>query len=146
MKILFVCSGNTCRSPMAEAMFHKMAKEQEMKVECRSVGVLTYTGSPASDNTVEVLKEIGIDITSFRSTDIKSLFSEIDTIDLFVPMTYTHAMILIQYGIEKKKIYLFDHDIPDPYGRDIDVYRKTRDDLAEQLEKLAEFVKKSENI
>ena len=146
MKILFVCSGNTCRSPMAEAMFREIAKEQELNVECCSAGVLTYTGSPASENTIEVLKEIGIDISNFRSTDIKSLFPEIDTIDLFVPMTYTHAMILMQYGIEKKKIYLFDHDIPDPYGRDIEVYRKTRDDLAEQLEKLAEFVKKSENI
>lgn len=143
MKILFVCSGNTCRSPMAQAIFQKLAAENNIDVECRSAGIATFTGSPASDNSITALNEIGIDISDFRSTSITSLLPTLSEFDLFVPMTYSHAMALLQIGVEKKKIYLFESDVSDPYGGDLNVYRATRDELAEKLETFADFV---ENI
>ena len=144
MKILFVCSGNTCRSPMAEALFKKICEERNMNVECRSAGTATFTGSPASDNSVAVMKEIGIDLTDFRSTSVTAL--NLPEYDLFVPMTYSHALGLLTMGVEKKKIYLFEEDVSDPYGGDIDIYRKTRGEISANLEKLADFVKENYDV
>ena len=142
MKILFVCSGNTCRSPMAQAVFKKIAADRNLNVECRSAGIAAFTGSPASDNSVAALNELGIDLSDFRSTSITSLIPQLNEFDLFVPMTYSHAMALLQLGVEKKKIYLFDTDVSDPYGGDLSVYRATRDELLKKLDTLAEFVEK----
>ena len=140
MKILFVCSGNTCRSPMAEALFIEEAKKRGLDCECRSAGIVTFTGGPASENTIEVMKEIGIDLTHFRTTSFKALLAE--DFDLYVPMTYTHAQALMQQGVNKHKIYMFDKDVPDPYGGGIDFYRQTRDALIANMPKLADFVEK----
>lgn len=138
MKILFVCTGNTCRSPMAQYIFEAEAKKRGIDCECRSAGIATFTGSPASDNAVKVMKEIGIDMSGFRSTAIHAVLS--DDFDLYVPMTYNHAAALCQYGVGKSKIYLISKDVPDPYGGSVDFYRNTRDTLIRDMEKLADFV------
>ncbi len=124
---------------MAEYLFRKICSERNINAECRSAGIATFTGAPASDNSVEVMKEIGIDLSNFRSSRINAL--NLDEFDLFVPMTYSHALGLLTMGVEKKKIYLFDKDVTDPYGGDIGVYRETRDEIAENLVKLADFIK-----
>ena len=145
MKILFICSGNTCRSPMAQAVFQKIAAEKNLSVECKSAGIAAFTGSPASENSVTALKEVGIDISNFRSTSITAIIPRLKDFDLFVPMTYAHAMALLQLGVEKKKIYLFDTDVSDPYGGDLSVYRDTRDELSKKLDTFAEFVQNINN-
>lgn len=139
MKIMFVCSGNTCRSPMAQAMFEKLCSESNIEAECRGAGIVTMTGIPASDFAVEAMQEIGIDLRSYRSTSIKAVL--LDEIDLFVPMTYNHAMTLVQLGVPKNKIYMFSHDISDPYGCGMEEYRAVRDEIAGELKGLLEFVK-----
>ncbi len=140
LKILFVCSGNTCRSPMAQVMFEKMCKENNIDVECKGAGTATTTGILASNNSVEVMREIGIDLSGYRSTSIKAIL--LSEIDLFVPMTYVHAMTLMQLGVPKDKIYIFSHDISDPYFGDLDLYRFTRDEIYEQLKGLLDFVER----
>ncbi|MCH5349613.1 MAG: low molecular weight phosphatase family protein [Oscillospiraceae bacterium] len=138
MKILFVCSGNTCRSPMAHMMFERMCSENNLDIECRGAGTETMTGIPASDHSVNAMREIGIDLSGYRSTSIRALL--LDEFDLFVPMTYIHALILMQLGVPKSKIYMFSNDVSDPYGGDIDRYRRTRDEIEEHLKGLLEFV------
>ena len=140
MRILFVCTGNTCRSPMAQALFEREIGERGVDCECRSAGISAFTGSPASDNAVAVMKELGIDLSKFRSTSLKAILA--DEYDLYVPMTYAHAQALIALGVGKHKIYLFDRDVSDPYGGSVDVYRTTRDELIQKLKKLADFVEK----
>ena len=140
MKILFVCTGNTCRSPMAEYLFRKEMHDRSIECVCRSAGIATYTGSPASDDAIRVMKEIGIDMSDFRSTSIKAILA--DEYDLYVPMTYNHATALREYGIGKSRIYLFHHDIADPYGGGINFYRHTREQLIEEIHTLADFVQK----
>ena len=138
MKIFFVCTGNTCRSPMAEYIFAEEAKKRNLDCECRSAGIVTYTGSPASDNSVAVLKEIGIDLSKFRSTSIKAIFFE--SFDLYVPMEYFHEMALKEYGIPSNKIYHLSKNIADPYGKSIEYYRYTRDDIINEMKILADYI------
>ena len=59
-KIMFVCTGNTCRSPMAEAVFNRFAEEKGLAVRAESMGTTTVTGMPVSENSVEVLSLIHI--------------------------------------------------------------------------------------
>ena len=106
----------------------------------RPSGTATTTGILASNNSVEVMREIGIDLSGYRSTSIKAIL--LSEIDLFVPMTYVHAMTLMQLGVPKDKIYIFSHDISDPYFGDLDLYRFTRDEIYEQLKGLLDFVER----
>ena len=65
--IAFVCTGNTCRSPMAEAIFNKMAEEKNLPVRAVSFGLAAVKGMPASRQSVEVCKEIGIDLSQKKA-------------------------------------------------------------------------------
>ena len=65
--IAFVCTGNTCRSPMAEAIFNKIAEEKDLPVRAVSFGLAAVKGMPASKQSVAVCQEIGIDLSGFQS-------------------------------------------------------------------------------
>ncbi len=134
MKILFVCSGNTCRSPMAEGIFRKMVKEKgwEDRVLCQSAGLAPAEGEPASENAVAVCREIGVDISSHTARRLTG--EELPQWDIFFVMTATHAYILERAGALAAKIYV-PEEIGDPYGHDLETYRACRDKLTAELGK-----------
>ena len=69
--VLFICTGNVCRSPMAEGLFqHRMGKRLEVRVASAGIGAME--GFPASENAVEVMAELGIDISNFYSQSLRS--------------------------------------------------------------------------
>ena len=72
MKVLFVCTGNTCRSPMAEGIFRKMMHDRGMedKVLCQSAGLSAVDGDPVSENAVLACREIGVDISEHTARRI----------------------------------------------------------------------------
>ena len=133
MKILFVCTGNTCRSPMAEGIFRKMMQERGMedKVLCQSAGLSAVEGDPVSENAVLACREIGVDISEHTARRISG--EELPVWDLYFPMSKTHGYILAQAGVPQTKIYIPKY-IADPFGQDLEVYRECRDKLKSLLE------------
>lgn len=128
MNIVFVCTGNTCRSPMAKGIFEKLAKERGvLEVKCDSAGILANDSSGATENAVAVCREIGVDIGGHVSKNI-SRVDEKNT-QLFVTMTNQHGEMLKSMGVAKEKVYVPEPEIGDPYGGDEKVYRHCRDQI-----------------
>ncbi len=141
MNILFVCTGNTCRSPMAAALLKaKCDKDDDLQV--LSGAINTTAGMPASANAVAAMQELGIDISAHRSANIDA--DVLSEADLVLTMTEAHKQAIVHYfgdDFELKTHPLLDYvgiggDVLDPYGGNIEVYRACRDRLNEAIELL----------
>ena len=134
MNIVFVCTGNTCRSPMAEAIFKKKAKEFSDNLSVSSCGLGAMAGDSASVNSIAVMAENGIDITPHRARQISEYI--IDEADFIICLADSHYTYLAPFC--KDKLLLLGDGIPDPYGGDIDEYRYCRDKIESAIDKLFE--------
>lgn len=129
-KIIFVCTGNTCRSPMAEGYL----KSKNLKnTEVISRG-LAADGSKVSENSLMAMQELGIDISSHISKQLS--FSDIDESSIIIAMSASHADILEGLGIDKMKIHILG--IPDPFGADLDTYKKCRNQVIDGINEFIE--------
>ena len=136
-RVLFVCTGNTCRSPMAELIFNKIARERGVDANARSAGLCTIEGLLINDNAEAALREIGIESDFFSSTDIYDL--DFKDYDLFVGMTAEHIAELKSAGIDESKIRMLGEKnggIRDPYGSGLWYYKYCRDEITKALEEI----------
>ena len=134
--VCFVCTGNTCRSPMAEAVFNKLAKEKGVNMRALSAGLAADGMSPMSKNSADVLRENGVEFDeNFTSTQIDA--GTVAKCDKIVGITGSHAMSLImRYPQFATKIFAMPCDIPDPYGCDIDAYRECFQSIKSAIEEM----------
>ncbi len=137
-KIMFICSGNTCRSPLAEGLFKKYLKENNITdIEVGSAGVGAFPGDAVSINSILVAGNRGIDISDHRARNINP--EHLLTTDLFCCMSDSHKQVLLRHCDENKIVVL---DVADPYGRPIEVY----EECAKQIEsKFPEILCKIQN-
>ncbi len=135
--ILFVCTGNICRSPMAEGLFrHAVKGRSDFRV--LSAGVGAVEGLPPSEHAVRALLELGIDISKQRSRMLTADLVEQAT--YIFGMTHHHAdAIRLLYPHAAEKTFLlrefdetldsYENDISDPIGGSYDIYLNCRDQI-----------------
>jgi len=142
MNLLFVCSGNTCRSPLAEALARKIAERRGIDdLNVSSAGTNAWDNVPATDEALLVGMERDLDLGGHRS---RKLTPEIvSEADLIFVMTPGHLDQVKQMG-GRGKVHVIDEYAPgasnkgiaDPYGGDLEAYRNTADILEQELERL----------
>lgn len=147
MHVLIVCSGNTCRSPLAAAMLRaRLAQHQEGgDVSVSSAGTSAWDGSPASEGSYLVALERGLDLSNHRARMLTT--SEVERADLILTVSLAHAGRVADLGGANRVHTLAayggrgsDDEIPDPYGGEVEGYREMADILELLIPTIAERI------
>lgn len=143
MEILFVCTGNTCRSPMCEAYFNFLCKSGGAEnLNSRSAGVFVSGTSGASGNACSILNRFDTKIKEHRSRQLTK--EMLEKADLIVALTESHRIHIGRISPEtlKKTSLLLDFsgnfgdDVGDPFGGTEDAYRDCFEEMKEALDNL----------
>jgi glycine hydroxymethyltransferase len=150
--ILFICTGNVCRSPMAEALFrHATAGRGEFRV--LSAGLGAVDGQPPTAHSVRAMRERGIDISGQRSRALTTAL--LQQADYIFGMTRSHVEAIgLLYPQATEKTFLlrefddsledFERDISDPIGGSYEVYEACRDQIEHGIASLLKFMEQHE--
>lgn len=149
--ITVVCTGNVCRSPMAERLLkHALKGEPSLShVKVYSAGISAYTGDGPSENAIKALEKVGLDLSDHRSRRLSPELLEIS--DIIFTMTRVHRDLIRElYPQVSVPILLFrepaagdNAEVPDPFGGNLDLYLETRDSLAEAIPPLVGYIKEN---
>jgi tRNA threonylcarbamoyl adenosine modification protein (Sua5/YciO/YrdC/YwlC family) len=147
--LLFICTGNSCRSVMAKGLMEKFVNEAGLaeKVHIDSAGTSTFAGIGAAPNTVSVMREEGVDISNHIGKNINK--DIVKRSDLIFVMENGHRNFILSIMPEiKDKIRLLKEgqDIPDPIGKSLEEYRNVLKVIKEEVQNIFLEIFKEEKI
>lgn len=148
MKIMFICTGNICRSAMADGMMKKLVEEKNLDIEVYSAGIYAETGDYATYNAIEASRMFDVNIALHRATNVRD--SLIEEMDLVLCATKSHKQtILTMYPDLKGKVYTIKEyagidkeginvDISDPWGYNMETYNRCANEIYDCLVKICD--------
>lgn len=155
MNILLVCTGNTCRSSMAEGIFRHMLLDSNIdNINVSSAGISAFEGDWANQKAVDVLYGHGIDISKHRARQLTGEI--INNSDLILTMTAAHKKAILNYApqsngkvftlkeyakSEGKETDNMNIDIDDPYGMDYSIYESSMNEIRIEIESIINKLK-----
>ena len=151
--ILCICTGNVCRSPMAEGLFRKAAGNGEFRVV--SAGLGAVDGQPPTPHSVSAMRELGIDISAQRSRALTAdlvrqadyifgmTHAHVDTVGLLYPSAADKTFLLREFN---ELVPSYEKDIPDPIGCPYDIYVICRDQIDQSINSLLKFMEQHETL
>ena len=152
---MFVCTGNICRSAMAEFFLKKRAEEKGLNIEVRSCGTFASIGDISTKEAIQVMAEdYNMDLAQHRATNIQH--ARIREADLILCATLSHKQIVLKMFPDLEgKVYTMKEfigeepgiksDISDPWGHGIEVYRQCAAEVADTVDKIADKLEKLQN-
>jgi len=145
MHVLFVCTGNTCRSPMAEAIARRLVEERGLAtVTVGSAGTSAWPDAPASDGALLVAMELGMDLSQHRARQLSPEL--VAGADLILTMGPHHLERAEALGGEGRSHLLTGYaggnprPVSDPFGGDLSVYRATATELEQEIRAILDKV------
>src|SRR5215831_19978789 len=150
--ILFICTGNVCRSPMAEGIL-RQAVQGRGNYRVMSAGLGAMEEQPPSPYAVQAVRELGIDISNQRSRMLTPALvhqadyifgmthNHIDTVVLLFPQAAEKTFLLREFD---ETLDLFEKDISDPIGGSFEVYLNCRDQIEQGIASLIRFLEQEE--
>lgn len=156
ISIMFVCSGNICRSPMAHYYMQKRVYEIGMEDNycINSCGTHAFNGQKATDDAIYTISKYSVNLLKHRATNIQD--SNIEEVDYIICMTRMHSDYVIEkYPNLKDKVYILKEmvldnkeyiDIDDPWGLDLKVYSGCAKEIVEAVDKLILKLETGEKI
>ena len=141
MNLLFVCTGNTCRSPMGEGIARAVGRDRGVEVVTLSTGLFCVPGAKVSDEAVVAVQElVAEDISAHSSRPLKIDF--VKAADYVLAMTEDHKKVLLrQFPFDSKKIMTLAEfggevgDVEDPFGQSQEVYNRTAKQIFDYVNK-----------
>lgn len=147
-RVLFICTANICRSPMAAGIFNALAEEQGLEASAGSAGVSALVGEPAAPHAHRVTGEFGINLNEHRARQVDP--ASLEDADLVLTMTSVHRDLLRrEFDRYSGKVYTLPEyaaddlgaGIADPYGHNVGAYRASAREILGYIERTVERMK-----